>query len=98
MGIQNWWKRRSGGAKAVTVLATLLTLQIGLCFSTGLTVLPAYQAIFGPSSDSELGLGLIIWQGILCGVTILLLAVTVIGAAWVGGFSKKDRSGKDSND
>jgi len=98
VSLGEWWKRQSGGAKAMTVLATLLTLQIGLCFSTGLTVLPAYQAIFGPSSDSELGLGLIIWQGILCGVTILLLAITVIVVGVGGGFSKKDRSRRDSDD
>jgi len=90
--------RKSGGAKAVTVLATLLILQIGLCFSTDATVLPAYRAIFGPSYDPELGLGLVMWQGILCGVTIMLLALTAIGVGVGGGFSKKNRSRKDSND
>jgi hypothetical protein len=65
----------------VAVLAGLLVLQIGLCFSTGSTVMPAYVAIFGRSRDSELGLGLMIYQGILCLGTLLMLIV--VGIIWL---------------
>ncbi len=81
MTIQNWWKRKSGPAKLVTALSALLLLQIGLCWSTP-AVLPWYFAVFGPSSDSEFGLGLMIVQGILCLVTCaVLLGMTVIWLA-----------------
>jgi len=56
MKLGRWWSEKSGKAKVVTVLATLLILQIGLCFGTP-AIVPWYQIIFGPSSDSELGLG-----------------------------------------
>ena len=93
-----WWKRKSGGAKTVVGLAALLMVQIGLCFSTGWTVQPAYKAIFGPSSDPELGLGLMIWQGLLCGVTILALVIATVVVGVGGGFAAKDNSKGDPHD
>jgi hypothetical protein len=96
--IRSWWKRKSGAAKVVTVLAALLTLQIGLCFSTSATVLPAYLAIFGPSRDSELGLGLIIWQGLLSFVTAALLLGALVMAAVGTHTPGPSREKDDSND
>lgn len=32
--IQRWWQQKTLQAKVIAVLATLLILQIGLCFST----------------------------------------------------------------
>ena len=98
MGVGKWWKQQSGGLKVVTALAALMTLQLGLYWTTQFTVLPTYETIFGPSRDSELGLGLIIWQGLLCGVTGALLAGSIIVVGVSGGFSKKKDSGEDSND
>lgn len=34
MSFQSWWQQKNRRAKTVTVLATLLILQIGLCFGT----------------------------------------------------------------
>ena len=34
MSFQSWWQQKNRRAKAVTVIATLLILQIGLCFGT----------------------------------------------------------------
>jgi 4-amino-4-deoxy-L-arabinose transferase-like glycosyltransferase len=93
-----WWKRRSGGAKTVVVLAVLLILQIGLCFSTDSTVLPAYVAIFGHGSESELGLSLVVFQAILCAVTIVALLIAAIAVGAGGGFAAKGDSKGDSDD
>jgi len=82
----------------VVMLAALLMVQIGLCFSTGSTVQPAYKAIFGPSSDPELGLGLMISQGILCAVTILALVIATVIVGVGGGFAAKGNSKGDAND
>jgi len=69
-----WWKRRSGGAKTVVALAVLLILQIGLCFSSDLTVIPAYEAIFA------------VVQAMLCAVTGVALLVAFLGVVAGGGF------------
>ena len=34
MSFQSWWQQKNRRAKAVTIFATLLILQIGLCFGT----------------------------------------------------------------
>ncbi|WP_348262161.1 hypothetical protein P8935_20440 [Telmatobacter sp. DSM 110680] len=34
MSFRSWWQYKSRRAKAITVFATLLTIQIGLCFGT----------------------------------------------------------------
>jgi hypothetical protein len=93
-----WWKRRSGGAKTVTVLAALLMLKIGLCFSTGWTVQPVYEAIVRPRRDSEVELGLVFIEAILSGVTFVLLVVASIVVGVFGGFAKTTNSKGDSND
>ena len=82
----------------MVLLAALFMVQIGLCFSTGWTVQPAYKAIFGPSSDPELGLGLIISQGILCAVTFLALVVATVVVGVGRGFAAKDSSKGDADD
>jgi len=81
-----WWKRRSGGAKTVVALAVLLILQIGLCFSSDLTVIPAYEAIFGASHDPEAGIGFAVVQAMLCAVTGVALLVAFLGVVAGGGF------------
>jgi hypothetical protein len=90
--------RRSGGAKTVVVLALLLILQIGLCFSTDSTVLPAYEAIFGASHDPEAGIGFAVVQAMLCGVTFVALIIAVVATANCGGFKARGGSGKENND
>jgi hypothetical protein len=90
--------RRSGGAKTVVVLAVLLILQIGLCFSTDSTVMPAYEAIFGPTHDPESGLGLVIVEAILCAVTFVALLIAGLAVGASGGFAAKDDSKGDSDD
>ena len=96
--LRSWWTKNSGGAKIVTVLAALLVLQIGLCWTTPFTVVPAYLAVHGPSSDSELGLGLMIWQGILCIVTFLALFVAAVAWAAEGRNSRDSNENEDNDD
>jgi hypothetical protein len=98
MKLGKWWKRRSGWAKAVTILAALAMLQVGLCFTTPVTVLPIHDAIYGKRSDAEVGLGLVVWQFLLCGITFGLLALATIVAGFGGHFSAKEQSTEDSND
>lgn len=38
MSFRTRWQQKSGRAKAITIVATLLILQIGLCFGTPLGV------------------------------------------------------------
>jgi uncharacterized membrane protein len=94
----HWWGRKSGWAKAVTALAVLLIVQMGLCFSTSYTVQPLYDALFGPSSGEMPGLGLVIVQAMLCVVTVVLLFIAVIVAAAGGHFSGKSNSEGDLHD
>jgi heme A synthase len=96
LSIKTWWRKKSRPPKVVTVLATLLVLQIGLCWSTPLTVLPAYLAVFGHSSDSELGLGLEIWQGMLSIALFFLLALAILVS--LGDRSKADEPDEEKND
>jgi len=98
MKIKRWWSRKSGWAKVVTVLAVLASLQIGLCFSTPVTVQPVYLAICGPSSDSEFGLGLVIVQAFLCVVTFALLFLAVLVAAAGDHFAPERDSEEKNND
>jgi hypothetical protein len=98
MTMGNWWTRKSGWAKTVIVLAALLILQIGLCFSTDYTVKPVLTALNGPSSDPEADLGLLVSQALLCLGTFVLLIISIIVAAAGGHFSRKGNSEGDSND
>lgn len=75
MNIKRWWGKKNAKSKTITVLATLLILEIGLCFSTPATMAPACEALFGPSHDSELALGLEVWQFFLW-----LISLVVLGA------------------
>ena len=34
MSVQSWWQKKNRRAKAITILATVLVLQVGLCFGT----------------------------------------------------------------
>jgi hypothetical protein len=62
-----WWRRTNGRAKAVTVLATVLMLQIGLCFGTP-TATSWYHALLRINSrDPFQALGLMMWQSPLVG-------------------------------
>jgi hypothetical protein len=77
MSLREWWRNRSGRAKAVTVLATILILQIGLCFGTP-SIVNSFQAIFHlKPSDDEFGdgLGYMMLEALLCIVTLLALIV-----------------------
>jgi hypothetical protein len=80
------------------VLAVLLILQIGLCFSSDSTVIPAYEAIFGPSHDPEAGIGFAVVQAMLCGVTFVALIFAVVATANLGGFKARGDSKGDSHD
>jgi len=93
-----WWRRRSGGAKTVVVLSMLLILQIGLCFSSDSTVIPAFNAIFGQSHDPEAGIGFAVGQAMLCVVTFVALIVAVIATASGGGFAARKSSEGRSDD
>jgi branched-subunit amino acid permease len=97
LSMGKWWRQKSGQAKAITALAVLLTLQIGLCFSTPVTVLPVFELFMGPNAESELGWGLIIWQFIFCMITLALIVIATVW--WIPGLSSgKKKSRKDTND
>jgi len=71
--MRDWWRRKSGRAKTVTVLAALELLQIGLCFGTP-TALSWHDALLHVRSNVPFrALGPMIWEAILCVVTLVLL-------------------------
>lgn len=78
MSLKTWWRRKSGLSKTVTILATALILQIGLCFAS-----PGeprwFDRLFGiqPRPDVYLRIGLVTSEAFLCLITFLLL----LGAA-----------------
>lgn len=98
MKIKRWWYQKSGQAKAITALSVLLILQIGLCFSTE-TVTSWATAIFHlhRSDDPMESLGLMVWQGVFCVVTLVLIVVA--GVFWLPGLSSGSKgSRKDTDD
>jgi hypothetical protein len=70
-----WWKRRSGKAKAITVLAVMLSLQIGLCFSTPQLTYRSGASIPAGFDTPMWTLNLMIWQAAFCAVSAVLLAL-----------------------
>jgi hypothetical protein len=96
MKLSDWWKRKNGQAKTITLLAVLLTLQIGLCFSTE-TITNALHASIPQGYDHPTwNITLWIWQFFLCLVTLALIVVIAIW--WHPGISssrKKSRQGKN---
>jgi hypothetical protein len=79
-GFGAWWKRTSGTKKTVVIFATLLVLQMGLCFSTGYW-LPVYQHAIGARQDIEDGIGYLGIQFFLCGFTFFIFIVSLIVVA-----------------
>jgi hypothetical protein len=73
MSYQSWWQQKSRRSKAITILATLLILQIGLCFSTPVGV-SWFDNHLGTrlDPDSYGGLGYMIFEAILAGVVFLI--------------------------
>ncbi len=81
MSFREWWRNRSGRAKAVTVLSALLILQIGLCFGTP-SIVGSFQTAFHikPSGNEEFGpsMGYMFLEAFLALMTgIALLAMFV---------------------
>ena len=91
MSLRNWWIRKSGRAKVIAVLSSLLLVQIGLCFSTPV-VRPWISAAFHWTPKEELAdLGYMVMQAFLSMVTLLLLFFVLV-FAWVFGLGSRRRS------
>ena len=81
LSLKSWWKRKSGAAKLVTALTTVLLLQIGLCFAS-----PGEPAWFDrlfhiKPSPYGIRLGLVIIEAYLCIFTFVILLIAVL--IWV---------------
>lgn len=79
MSIQSWWQQKNRRAKAVTVLATMLILQIGLCFGTPKSV-SWLDDLAGThlSRDPFAALGYMFFEAILAIVVFLVLVGVLI--------------------
>jgi hypothetical protein len=78
MSLTLWWQRKSGPAKVVTTLATLLIVQMGLCFAS-----PGEPSWFDrlfhiKPSQYELRVGLVVVEAYLCIATFILLLIALI--------------------
>lgn len=97
MSFAAWWKRSSGSAKTITVLAAILLLQIGVCGLTPVVVGWYRSFVPDPSHDPFEGLALMALQAVLCiGTLIAMFCVWVV----MGSTSKppKITPPEDSND
>jgi hypothetical protein len=75
--MRKWWNHKSGRAKTVTVLATLLVVQIGLCAGTS-QLTYRFGVLIPKGYDVPMGtLDLMIWQAFLCILTLILLTMVV---------------------
>jgi hypothetical protein len=96
MKMPGWWKRKSGQAKTITLLAVLLTLQIGLCFSTGTITNSLHTPIPQGYDHPMWDFTLMLWQCLFCVVTLALIVVLAVW--WHPGISssrKQSRQGKN---
>ena len=76
---QTWWQQKSRRSKAITILATLLILQIGLCFGTPLGVSWSDNHLGTRlDPDSYGGLGYMFLEAILASVVFLVFAGVLI--------------------
>jgi len=78
MSLRSWWRRKSGPAKVVTTLATLLIVQMGLCFAY-----PGEPAWFDrlfhiKPQQYDLRVGLVVVEAYLCIATFILLLIALI--------------------
>lgn len=90
MWFRNWWYRHDGRSKAITALAVLLLLQIGLCFSSP-GVAPWFGRTFHITSldDPMQTLLLMFWQERLCVLTACLLIAVAMGFPFLTHSGKK---------
>lgn len=79
MSFQSWWGQKSRRAKAITFFATLLTVQIGLCFGTPVGV-SWFDQLFSAhlGRDSYGGLGYMIFEAVLAVIVFLVLVGVLI--------------------
>lgn len=78
MGFRSRWTTKSGRAKAITILAVLLILQVGLCFGTPRLADWSNAELRFPSDPMDV----VTWmlgQLMLGGVTAALLISALIG-------------------
>ena len=73
MGFQSWWQQKSKRAKAITIIATALILQIGLCFGTPATVSWSDQALGTHLNHEYDALGYMMVEALLACVVFLVL-------------------------
>ena len=73
MGFQSWWQHKSKRAKAITIIATGLILQIGLCFGTPATVSWSDQALGTHLNHEYDALGYMIVEALLACIVFLIL-------------------------
>ncbi len=84
MRFQGWWQRKNRRAKAVTVLAALLILQVGLCFGTPVGVSWYHNIFPSHSSDPLEAIGYMVIEALACILTLILVFLAAIN--WLPGF------------
>jgi hypothetical protein len=91
MSFRERWSKSNLLAKSLTVSATLLILQIGLCFST-----PYAASLFSDSRDPFDALGWMMLEAILCVCTFIFLFVAWL--RWLNRPKGLRSKKKDSDD
>lgn len=103
MSFQGWWKQKSKRAKAITIIATALILQIGFCFGTPATVSWSDQVLGTHLNHEYDALGYMMVEAILAFVVFLVLIGFLIfyrpsvDAAGTLGITPEQKSGNDAD-
>ena len=73
MSFKSWWQQKGKRSKAITIIATALILQIGLCFGTPATVSWSDQALGTHLNHEYDALGYMMVEALMAGVVFLVL-------------------------
>jgi len=91
MNVKRWWHEKSGRSKVLTALATILILDIGLCFATP-EIVPPLWSLLGVRNEGNDDLGLMVLQAIFCAA--LFVAIALVGILWTSDARSGSRKRK----
>ena len=103
MSFKSWWQQKGKRSKAITIIATALILQIGLCFGTPATVSWSDQALGTHLNHEYDALGYMMVEALMAGIVFLVLIGFLIfyrpsdGASGDLSTVPKHDSGSDTN-
>lgn len=90
MSFRDWWRNKSGQSKTITVLCSILILDIGLCFATPSALNWVQSAFQLRRADPLEGISYMLIQAVFC--ILLLVAIGCIAIFWHPGINSPRRN------